>query len=211
MKQPNLKVEYVTTSELIPYARNSRTHTEEQVAQIASSIREFGFTNPVLIDKENSIIAGHGRVSAAHLLKMKSLPCIRLEHLTETQRKAYVIADNKIAENSGWDWQGLTNVLQELKIENFDLAITGFEDWELDPLFKANWNPPPLRNEPPPGHHGEDSPYSSNSPDAYFNVEFTKDQSAVIKNAVGVWNNGKESNVAETVTAILALWLEART
>ena len=88
---------------LIPYARNARTHSDQQVAQIADSIREFGFTNPVLIDEEDGIIAGHGRVLAAHLLGLDEVPCIVLAHLSPTQRRAYVIADNKLALNAGWD------------------------------------------------------------------------------------------------------------
>lgn len=94
----NIKIE-----DLIPYARNSRTHSDEQVAQVAASIKEFGFTNPVLIDADDGIIAGHGRVLAARKLKMSEVPCIRLGHLTESQKKAYIIADNKLALNSGWD------------------------------------------------------------------------------------------------------------
>lgn len=121
-------IEQVDTAKLIPYAKNSRTHTESQVAQIAASIREFGFTNPVLIDAENGIIAGHGRVMAAQLLKMDKVPCIRLGYLTETQRKAYVIADNRLAEKGAeWDMDILKNELETLLSEGFDLALTGFD------------------------------------------------------------------------------------
>jgi ParB-like chromosome segregation protein Spo0J len=109
------KIEILKTESLIPYARNSRTHSEAQVAQIAGSIREFGFTNPVLIDADNGIIAGHGRIMAAQKLGLAEVPCIRLDHLTETQRKAYIIADNKLALNSGWDEDMLALELGELK------------------------------------------------------------------------------------------------
>lgn len=121
-------------SELIPYARNSRTHSEAQVAQIAASIREFGWTVPVLVDGSNGIIAGHGRVMAARLLKMKSVPCIELSHLTETQKRAYVIADNKLALNAGWDEDLLRLDLAEIHDDGFDLALTGFSDAELREL-----------------------------------------------------------------------------
>ena len=131
----NPKIEILKTESLIPYARNSRTHSEAQVAQIAGSIREFGFTNPVLIDAENGIIAGHGRIMAAQKLGLKDVPCIRLDHLTETQRKAYVIADNKLALNSGWDEEMLGLELSQLKDEDFDLSLLGFDDKELDDLL----------------------------------------------------------------------------
>jgi DNA modification methylase len=129
------KIEQIPVDALIPYARNSRTHSEAQVAQIAGSIREFGFTNPVLIDAENGIIAGHGRIMAAQKLGLAEVPCIRLDHLTETQRKAYVIADNKLALNSGWDETMLALELAELQDDNFDLSLTGFDESELADLL----------------------------------------------------------------------------
>lgn len=128
------KIEMVDAAKLIPYARNSRTHTDEQVQQIAASIREFGFTNPVLISEAGDIIAGHGRMLAAHLLEMKKVPCIRLSHLNEAQRKAYVIADNKLALNAGWDDELLRLELGELDDLGFDLSLTGFSDDELAAL-----------------------------------------------------------------------------
>jgi|688.fasta_scaffold138814_1 ParB-like chromosome segregation protein Spo0J len=133
-----LKIEQIKTSMLIPYARNSRTHSEAQVAQIAGSIREFGFTNPVLIDAENGIIAGHGRIMAAQKLGLEEVPCIRLDHLTETQRKAYIIADNKLALNSGWDETMLGLELADLRELDFDLNMTGFDGDEIERLL----NPP---------------------------------------------------------------------
>ena len=127
-----LKLENIAIEKLIPYARNSRTHSDDQVAQIAASIEEFGFTNPVLIDKEGGIIAGHGRVSAARKLSLATIPCIRLNHLTETQRKAYVIADNKLALNAGWDNEMLTLELEELEDLGFDVDILGFDPSEMN-------------------------------------------------------------------------------
>jgi len=128
-------VEWLETKGLIPYAKNSRTHSEAQVAQIAGSIKEFGFNNPVLIDEDNGIIAGHGRVMAAQKLGLQAVPCIRLAHLSDTQRKAYVIADNRLALNAGWDDQMLTVELQELDAESFDLSLLGFEADELNALL----------------------------------------------------------------------------
>jgi len=129
------QIEYVEVKKLIPYARNSRTHSDEQVAQICGSIKEFGFTNPVLIDGEGVIIAGHGRTIAAQRLNMKEVPCLRLDYLTEAQKKAYVIADNKLALNAGWDDEMLALELGDLKELDFDLSLTGFDDDELNKLL----------------------------------------------------------------------------
>ncbi|WP_175404695.1 ParB/Srx family N-terminal domain-containing protein, partial [Endozoicomonas atrinae] len=115
-------------NDLIPYVNNSRIHDEEQVIQICSSIKEFGFTNPVLIDEENGIIAGHGRLMAAKKLELKTVPCIVLEGLSEAQKKAYVIADNSIALNSSWDMDKLSLELESLKTEDFDLDLLGFDE-----------------------------------------------------------------------------------
>lgn len=130
------KIELTDIESLIPYARNSRTHDDSQVAQIAASIKEFGFTNPVLIDAESGIIAGHGRVLAARKLKLTEVPCIRLGHLTETQKRAYVIADNKLAMNSGWDNEMLKLEFSELTDEGFDLDLIGFSEDELAEILK---------------------------------------------------------------------------
>ena len=130
-----LEVTYRPIESLIPYARNSRTHSDAQVAQIAASIKEFGWTNPVLIDGEGSIIAGHGRVMAGRKLGIKEAPCIVLDNLTEAQRRAYVIADNKLALNAGWDVELLKIELKDLDAEKFDLTLTGFEIGELTTLF----------------------------------------------------------------------------
>lgn len=125
----------VKTADLIPYARNARTHNEPQVAQIAASIREFGFINPVIIDGKNGIIAGHGRVLAAQKLKMESVPCIEVSHLSEAQKRAYIIADNKLGLNADWDYEMLKIELDQLKEDNFDVSLVGFDDDELNKLF----------------------------------------------------------------------------
>jgi len=131
MKINQLKITYQKTCDLIPYARNSRTHSDQQVAQIAGSIREFGFTNPVLVDENNTIIAGHGRVMAAQQLALEDVPTITLHGLTESQRKAYIIADNRLALNAGWDDEMLRLEIADLKEADFDLDILGFDDEEL--------------------------------------------------------------------------------
>ena len=132
-KFPDYKT--VLVKNLIPYAQNSRTHGDEQVAQIAASIKEFGFTNPILIDETGGIIAGHGRVLAAQKLKLKEVPAIELSHLSETQKRAYVIADNKLALNAGWDDELLRIEFAELEDAGFDLELTGFSVEEMDGVF----------------------------------------------------------------------------
>ena len=134
MKLPD-QLEVIQIDALIPYARNSRTHSDAQVAQIASSIKEFGFTNPVLIDGGGGIIAGHGRVLAARKLGMSEVPCIRLEHLTDAQKRAYVIADNRLALNSGWDTEMLKVEFSDLQELGFDLELTGFDLDEIKELL----------------------------------------------------------------------------
>lgn len=122
--------------DLIPYARNSRTHSDAQVAQIAASIKEFGWTNPILVDTDGSIIAGHGRLMAARKLGYEEVPTIELGHLTPAQKKAYVIADNQLALNAGWDTELLMLELQELQDCDFDLDLLGFDPKELDKLLE---------------------------------------------------------------------------
>ena len=137
-----LSVEYIAVEKLIPYALNSRTHTDAQVLQIASSIKEFGFTNPILVDEEATIIAGHGRLLAAKTLDMQAVPCITLRDLSTAQKKAYVIADNRLALNAGWDIEMLKTELLVLDDSDFDLSLLGFELQELkdildEPVFDA--------------------------------------------------------------------------
>lgn len=128
-------IEHIGVTDLIPYARNSRTHSDEQVAQVAASIREFGFTNPILIADDNTIIAGHCRLLAAQRSGLETVPCIRLAHMSEAQRRAYVIADNKLALNAGWDEELLALELGALRDDGFDVALTGFSDDEIDALL----------------------------------------------------------------------------
>ena len=123
------------TSDLIPYARNSRTHSDAQVAKIASSIKEFGFLNPVIVDGDNGIIAGHGRIMAAQKLGIEEVPTIEAAYLSEAQKRAYIIADNRLALDAGWDDEMLRVELQDLQNLDFDLSLTGFDPKELDKLF----------------------------------------------------------------------------
>ena len=132
------KIEQWPTAKLIPYARNARTHSEDQVAQIAASIAEFGFTNPILAGSDGIIVAGHGRLAAAQKLGLEIVPVVVLDHLTPTQRRALVIADNRIAENAGWDLDVLRIELEALQLEDFDLDITGFDADALAELIAGD-------------------------------------------------------------------------
>jgi len=131
-----VKITQKKVTELIPYVKNSRTHSDEQVAQIAASIKEFGWTNPILVDGSNGIIAGHGRLMAARKLGFKEVPTIELADLTETQKKAYIIADNRLALNAGWDNEMLTIELNDLLADGFALDILGFDSKELNALLE---------------------------------------------------------------------------
>ena len=143
------KIEHCPPGDLKPYARNARTHSKKQIAQIAASIDQFGFNNPVLVDKGGVIIAGHGRVEAAKQLSLETVPVIRLEHLTDAQRRAYIVADNRLAEKAGWDREILAIELQNLMTEDldFDVAITGFEVPEIDVLL-GELDPKPEKADP---------------------------------------------------------------
>ncbi len=132
------KIEQWQTAKLLPYARNARTHSEEQVAQIAASIAEFGFTNPILAGSDGIIVAGHGQLAAAQKLGLEIVPVVVLDHLTPTQRRALVIADNRIAENAGWDDAMLRIELEALQLEGFDLDITGFDADALAELIAGD-------------------------------------------------------------------------
>ena len=137
MEIASVKLIQKPVAKLIPYANNARTHDKEQIKQIASSIKEFGFNAPVLIDSDDGIIAGHGRVKAAELLGLKEVPTITLPHLSETQKKAYILADNRMALNAGWDAELLKLELTNLDELDFDLGLTGFDHDEIK-LYLGN-------------------------------------------------------------------------
>lgn len=134
------KIEQIASGDLHPWARNARTHSKKQVRQIAESIRTFGFTNPVLIDRENTILAGHGRVAAAREIGLATVPCLRIEHMSEAEKRAYVLADNKLALNAGWDEEMLAaelGALLESPDLDFDLSLTGFSIAEIDQILAS--------------------------------------------------------------------------
>lgn len=130
------RMELVPIGELIPYVNNARTHSKEQIQKLRSSLREFGFINPVIIDRDKSIIAGHGRVMAAKEENLTEVPCVYVEHLTEAQKKAYILADNRMALDAGWDEELLRVEIESLQAEAFDLSLTGFDDKEIAELFR---------------------------------------------------------------------------
>ena len=142
------RIEMWKVDRLKPYERNARTHSDDQVEQIASSMIEFGFTQPILVDSADGIIAGHGRLMAAKRLNLSEVPVIVLDHLTDEQRRAYVLADNKLALNAGWDEELLAAELQSLAADGYDLTLTGFSDAELDELLSDDGEEP---DEPPAG------------------------------------------------------------
>lgn len=130
-----LSYKMMKTEDLVPYAQNSRTHNAQQVNKIAASIQEFGFLNPVIIDGDKGIIAGHGRVMAAKQLELKDVPTIEASHLNPEQKKAYIIADNRLALDAGWDEKALMKELLELSSDDFNLSLTGFEQDEIDKIL----------------------------------------------------------------------------
>ena len=130
-----MKITVRKTAELIPYINNARTHDESQVKQIAASIQGFGFNNPIAIDEKDSIISGHGRLLAAELLKLEEVPTITLTGLSEAQKKAYIIADNKLALNAGWDFDLLKLEIEDLQSMDFDVDLLGFDSFELNNIF----------------------------------------------------------------------------
>lgn len=140
------RFEMVSIDKLVPYEKNARTHTEQQVQQIADSIKEFGFVNPVLIDGNFGIIAGHGRVLGAKLLGMTEVPAVFVEDLSEAKKRAYILADNKLAEKAGWDIELVSLELEELENLGFDISLTGFDkieqtDIDIDSFFEQSGEP----------------------------------------------------------------------
>jgi ParB-like chromosome segregation protein Spo0J len=132
------RFEKVNIDKLVPYARNARTHSKEQILQLRASLREFGFVNPVIVDKDLNIIAGHGRILAAKEEGVKEVPCVFAEHLSEAQKRAYIIADNRLALNAGWDPEMLSVEISDLQGVDFDISLLGFDDAELNKLLGDN-------------------------------------------------------------------------
>lgn len=130
------QMELVPTDKLIPYVNNARTHSAEQVNKLRASLREFGFINPVIVDKDLNVIAGHGRILAAKEEKIPEVPCVYVDYLTEAQKKAYILADNRMAMDAGWDEELLRVEIEALQAEAFDVSLTGFDEKEITDLFK---------------------------------------------------------------------------
>ena len=204
-KFPSIKK--VKTVDLIPYARNSRTHSDEQINQIAASIKEFGFLNPIIIDGDNGIIAGHGRVMAANKLNIKELPCVDASHLSETQRRAYVIADNKLALNSGWDVEMLRVEFDELQEAGFDLELTGFSMDEIEEFGFDN----DCEIEMPALKDGDKEPYQQKT----FTLH--DEQAAIVDDAVTLARTSpladtglNENSNGNALALICQQWLEVQ-
>ena len=202
-----LKIVQKPVDKLIPYINNSRTHSDEQIAQIASSIKEFGWTNPILVDGENGIIAGHGRLMAARKLGYTEVPTIELKDLTETQRKAYIIADNKLALSAGWDNEMLRLELAEIGDLGFDLELTGFSAEEITELQfddDAEAEMPELKD-------GDKEPFQEKT----FTLH--DEQAEIVDNAITLARTNplvdtglNENTNGNALALICHQWLEAR-
>ena len=202
---PNYKT--VLVSDLIPYARNSRTHSDVQVNKIASSIKEFGFLNPVLIDKDNGIIAGHGRVMAAQKLGLKEVPVLQIGHLSDTQKRAYIIADNRLALDAGWDDEMLRVEFAELADNGFNLELTGFE---LEEISAVDFDESEEVGMP-------DLPDGDKEPFQQKTFTLHDEQAAVVDDAVTLARTNpladtglNENSNGNALALICAQWLEAR-
>jgi ParB-like chromosome segregation protein Spo0J len=205
-KFPSIKTAQV--ADLIPYARNSRTHSDEQITQIAASIKEFGFLNPVIVDGENGIIAGHGRVMAAKKLGMTELPAVEASHLTDAQRRAYIIADNKLALNAGWDDEMLRVEFAELTEAGFDLDLTGFS---LDQIDALGFDNDSALDAMPSLPDGDKEPYQQKT------FILHDEQAAVVDDAVTLARTNplsdtgiNENSNGNALALICEQWLEAR-
>ena len=138
MGKTTTEMQLVPLSKLVPYVNNARTHSPEQLTKLRSSLREFGFINPVIIDREFNVIAGHGRIAAAKEEGMEEVPCVFVDYLTEAQKKAYILADNRMALDAGWDEELLRIEIESLQGADFDVSLTGFEEGELADLFAGD-------------------------------------------------------------------------
>jgi ParB-like chromosome segregation protein Spo0J len=205
-KFPLIKTAQV--ADLIPYARNSRTHSDEQITQIAASIKEFGFLNPVIVDGANGIIAGHGRVMAAKKLGMTELPAVEASHLTDAQRRAYIIADNKLALNAGWDDEMLRVEFAELTEAGFDLDLTGFS---LDEIGALGFDNDSALDQMPLLPDGDKEPYQQKT------FILHDEQAALVDDAVTLARTNplsdtgiNENSNGNALALICEQWLEAR-
>lgn len=197
-----------SVNDLIPYARNSRTHSDAQVTKIAASIKEFGFLNPVIVDGENGIVAGHGRVMAAKKLGMDEVPVVEASHLTDAQRRAYIIADNKLALNASWDEEMLRVEFAELTEAGFDLDLTGFS---LDEIGALGFDNDSALDAMPSLPDGEKEPYQQKT------FILHDEQAAIVDDAVTLARTNpladtgiNENSNGNALALICGQWLEAR-
>ena len=198
-----LNVEYRKVEALIPYARNPRTHSEAQIAKIAASIVEYGWTNPVLVDGDSGVIAGHGRLAAARKLGLDQVPVIELAHLTTAQKRALVIADNRLALDAGWDEEMLVLEIAELSESGYDLALTGFDDSEIERLLSTSLDDDTTATE-------EDTPESSADDD----TDDVPDTPAVPVSRQGdIWHLGQHRLICGDATdaAVVAALMQGDT
>lgn len=200
------RIEVWPIERLVPYSQNARTHSDEQIGQIAASIEEFGFVNPILVDSESGIIAGHGRLLAAQSLGMENVPVVVLDHLTPEQKRAYILADNKLALNAGWDEQLLVFELTALQGEDFDLSLLGWSEDELSALLKDA----DALNEMPDMSDADREPFQQMS----FTLH--DDQAATVKEALykakemgdftGSLNENSNGNALARVAELFLSW-----
>ena len=190
------QIEFMPPDALTPYERNPTLHPAEQIDEIINSIKEFGFTVPILVDENNMILAGHGRQLAALEMKLPRVPVIKRAGLSEEQKRAYVLADNKIARNAELDWALVAGELQALKEAGFDLELTGFKDFEYELLLEADWKPPAIHDR----EIGTD----------LFTIGLTLEQKKIVDAAVMAMQNikGIELTMAEGVTEVCAEFMK---
>jgi len=207
MSTDNPKYKTVLVSDLIPYARNSRTHSDVQVNKIASSIKEFGFLSPVLIDKDNGIIAGHGRVMAAQKLGLKEVPVLQIGHLSDTQKRAYIIADNRLALDAGWDDEMLRVEFAELADNGFNFELTGFTLDEIGALDFCEGEEVGMPDLP----DGDKEPFQQKT----FTLH--DEQAAIVEDAVTLARTNplvdtglNENSNGNALALICQQWLDAR-
>ena len=202
---PNYKT--VLVSDLIPYARNSRTHSDVQVNKIASSIKEFGFLNPVLIDKDNGIIAGHGRVMAAQKLGLKEVPVLQIGHLSDTQKRAYIIADNRLALDAGWDDEMLRVEFAELTDDGFNLELTGFSLDEIQGMDFDDGDEVGMPDLP----DGDKEPFQQKTFTLHDEQAAIVDDAVTLARTNPLFDTGlNENSNGNALALICSQWLEAR-
>lgn len=183
MSRTTKEMNLVDIEKLIPYVNNARTHSIEQINKIRASLREFGFVNPVIIDKDYNIIAGHGRVAAAKAEGIKEVPCVLVDYLTPAQKKAYILADNRMALDAGWDEETLKLELEALKDDDFDLTLTGFEQVELDNL---------LEDDTPKEYIPEDDPFEDiEKLDKHYGVPYQGNKSRIADIIINILPSGE--------------------